>query len=96
MEIGHAMAYILVVARGHRVACVHRAWCSSTVLRILFGYRPEVVTLPSGLLIDLSVVLGVIGTLLAFALFVCTGMIYACLRFLREWNSPLTVIKTTS
>jgi DMSO reductase anchor subunit len=58
----------------------------------LAGYRPEIVTLPSGLLIDLSVVIGVIGTLLSFALFVCTGMIYACLRFLREWNSPLTVI----
>ncbi|HSB98542.1 MAG TPA: DMSO reductase, partial [Burkholderiaceae bacterium] len=35
---------------------------------------------------------GVAGTLLAFALFLCTGMIYACLRFLREWHSPLTVI----
>lgn len=58
----------------------------------LAGYRPEVVTLPSGLLIDLSVVLGVIGTLVSFALFICTGMIYACLRFLREWHSPLTVI----
>ena len=58
----------------------------------LTGYRPEVVTLPSGLLIDLSIVIGGIGTLLAFALFVCTAMIYACLRFLREWHSPLTVI----
>jgi len=58
----------------------------------LVGYRPEVVTLPSGFLIDLSLVIGVAGTLLAFALFICTGMIYACLRFLREWNSPLTVI----
>lgn len=58
----------------------------------LAGYRPEVVTLPSGLYIDLSIVIGIIGTLLAFALFICTGMIYACLRFLREWNSPLTVI----
>lgn len=58
----------------------------------LAGYRPVVVTLPSGLLIDLSVVIGAAGTLLAFALFLCTGMIYACLRFLREWYSPLTVI----
>lgn len=58
----------------------------------LFGYRPGLVALPGGLLIDLSVVLGVIGTLLAFVLFICTGMIYACLRFLREWHSPLTVI----
>ena len=26
------------------------------------------------------------------ALFVCTGMIYACIKFLQEWASPLTVI----
>jgi DMSO reductase anchor subunit len=58
----------------------------------LAGLRPEVITLPSGLVIDLSVVVGTVGTLLAFVLFVCTGMIYACLRFLREWHSPLTVI----
>jgi DMSO reductase anchor subunit len=58
----------------------------------LTGFRPEVVTLPSGLLIDLSVVIGYIGTFLAFVLFICTGMVYACLRFLREWYSPLTVI----
>jgi len=56
------------------------------------GYRPEILTLRGGLLIDLSVVLGVAGTMLAFALFVCTAMIYACLRFLREWHSPLTVL----
>ena len=36
----------------------------------LSGYRPEVVTLPGGLIIDLSSVLGAIGTLLAFALFI--------------------------
>jgi DMSO reductase anchor subunit len=58
----------------------------------LAGFRPVMVTLPSGLPIDLSAVIGVVGTLLAFALFVCTGMIYACLRFLREWHSPLTII----
>jgi len=37
-------------------------------------------------------VLGVIGALISLMLFVCTGMIYACLRFLREWHTPLTVI----
>ncbi|MBU1215670.1 MAG: dimethyl sulfoxide reductase anchor subunit [Gammaproteobacteria bacterium] len=58
----------------------------------LFGIRPEIVTLPGGHVVDLSLLLGVVGTLLAFALFVCTAMIYACLRFLKEWNSPLTVI----
>lgn len=58
----------------------------------LFGWRPVLATLPSGIGIDLTVLLGVVGTVLAFALFVCTGMIYACLRFLREWHTPLTVI----
>ncbi len=58
----------------------------------LTGYRPAMVTLPGGLIIDLSFVLGAVGTMLAFALFVCTAMIYACLRFLREWHSPLTVV----
>ena len=58
----------------------------------LMHWKPVLVTLPSGLAIDLTIVLGGLGTLLAFALFVCTGMIYACLRFLREWYSPLTII----
>ena len=57
----------------------------------LTGYNPVVLVVSSSLSIDLSIVLGVIGTFMAFTLFVCTGMIYACLRFLREWHSPLTV-----
>jgi DMSO reductase anchor subunit len=47
---------------------------------------------PSGSLTDPTILLGAGGTLLALALYVCTGMIYACLPFLREWASPLTVI----
>ncbi|MGA8149322.1 MAG: DmsC/YnfH family molybdoenzyme membrane anchor subunit [Gallionellaceae bacterium] len=58
----------------------------------LLGWKPVLITLPSGLAIDLTIALGYIGTALAFVLFVCTGMIYACLRFLREWHTPLTVI----
>jgi len=58
----------------------------------LLGWKPLLVTLPSGLAIDATDVLGFLGWLLAFALFVCTAMIYACLKFLREWHSPLTVI----
>jgi sulfite dehydrogenase (quinone) subunit SoeC len=55
-------------------------------------WKPVVATLPSGIVVDATVVLGVLGTILAFALFLCTAMIYACLPFLREWHSPLTVI----
>jgi len=54
------------------------------------GWTPPVITLTHGLPIDASVIAGVLGTALAFALFVCTGMIYACLRFLAEWHTPLT------
>ncbi len=61
----------------------------------LAGFLPVLATLPSGIAIDATVALGVAGTLLAFALFVCTGMIYACLPFLREWASPLTPINFT-
>ena len=58
----------------------------------LLGWKPILLVLPGGIEIDLSVVVGALGTLLAFALFICTAMIYACLRFLREWHTPLTVI----
>jgi DMSO reductase anchor subunit len=56
------------------------------------GFNPELAALPSGAPINVTAVLGVLGTVLAFALYICTAMIYACLRFLREWHSPLTVI----
>jgi DMSO reductase anchor subunit len=61
----------------------------------LVGWTPVLVTLRSGISIDVTVALGVLGTLLAFALFLCTAMIYACLPFLREWASPLTTINFT-
>jgi DMSO reductase anchor subunit len=54
-------------------------------------WHPVLMTLPSGMPVDPTAMLGVAGTLLAFALFVCTAMIYAYLKFLREWHSPLTV-----
>jgi len=61
----------------------------------LAGFRPVLATLPSGIAIDASLALGVLATMLAFALYLCTGMIYACLPFLREWASPLTPINFT-
>jgi DMSO reductase anchor subunit len=61
----------------------------------LTDWKPVLATLPSGLAIDSTLVLGAAGTVLAFALFVCTAMIYACLPFLREWASPLTVVNYT-
>jgi DMSO reductase anchor subunit len=56
------------------------------------GWNPQILTLGESLPVDLSLLVGAVGTVLCFALFVSTGMIYACLRFLREWHTPLTVI----
>jgi len=44
---------------------------------------------------DLTMLIGAFGVLFAFALYLCTGMIYACIRFLQEWASPLTIINYT-
>jgi DMSO reductase anchor subunit len=44
---------------------------------------------------DLTLLLGAVGALATFGLFLCTGMIYACIKFLQEWASPLTVINYT-
>jgi DMSO reductase anchor subunit len=60
-----------------------------------FSFKPVLAQLPSGIAIDATVLLGITGTVLAFALFLCTAMIYACLPFLREWASPLTVVNYT-
>jgi DMSO reductase anchor subunit len=55
------------------------------------GFKPVLATLASGVPVDGTVILGLLGALLAFALFVCTAMIYACLPMLREWHTPLTL-----
>ncbi len=36
--------------------------------------------------------LGVAGVVLAIALFICTGMIYAAIKVLKEWSHPLTLV----
>ena len=38
-----------------------------------------------------SLVVGAGAAFVVLALYVCTGMIYACIKFLAEWASPLTV-----
>ncbi|POM15639.1 DMSO reductase anchor subunit (DmsC) [Burkholderia cepacia] len=39
-----------------------------------------------------TLLIGAAGALASVALFVCTAMIYVCLRFLQEWASPLTLV----
>ena len=90
-------------------ACWRTSWLSREVIVLpafmgtvflyaaahLLHWKPLIALLPSGIAIGATVVLGIAGTVLAFALFVCTAMIYASLPFLREWASPLTVINYT-
>ena len=39
--------------------------------------------------------LGAVALAACLALFLCTAMIYACVKFLQEWASPLTVLNFT-
>ena len=86
-----------------------RAWRSAAMWRTSWLSR-EVIVLPALMAVvflwgaahyvDASPAiiawLGFAGVLLVFALFVCTGMIYACLRFLQEWHTALTPINYTA
>jgi DMSO reductase anchor subunit len=60
------------------------AWVALWWLAIAMDASPTVLRVLSALV--------VIGT---FALWYCTAMIYACLRFLQEWAHPLTVVNFT-
>jgi DMSO reductase anchor subunit len=83
-----------------------RAWRSAAMWRTSWLSR-EVIVLPAFMLVVFSyglanffdiggtLLLGGLGVVLCFALFICTGMIYACPKFLQEWATPLTVINYT-
>ncbi len=55
------------------------------------GWTQPLFQLGESLQVDLTLLLGILGTLASFALFVCTAMIYADVKFLQEWHTPLTV-----
>jgi DMSO reductase anchor subunit len=59
------------------------------------GWNPVLLTFRAGVEIDLSLLVGAMATLICFALFLCTGMIYACIKMLQEWATPLTVVNYT-
>jgi len=41
---------------------------------------------------QVALTVGVVGAAANLALFLCTGMVYAAIKFLQEWASPLTVV----
>lgn len=56
-----------------------------------FGYTEPLFVIQGSLPVDPTLIVGVLATISTFLLFLCTGMIYASLRFLQEWHSALTV-----
>jgi sulfite dehydrogenase (quinone) subunit SoeC len=98
---GGALIALAFLAAGLVASFFHlgrpeRAWRAAAKWRTSWLSR-EVIVLPAFMAVvflyalDASIAVGAAGTVLAVALFVCTAMIYACLAFLREWATPLTV-----
>lgn len=81
-----------------------RAWRSAAMWRTSWLSR-EVIVLPLFMALvaaygianwqgwqQVALPVAVLATIACLALFICTGMIYACLPFLQEWRTPLTVV----
>ena len=58
-----------------------------------FGWDHDL--LGTGLPGQLTLAIGAVGTVMAFTLYLSTAMIYASVRFLQEWATPLTVLNYT-
>lgn len=83
-----------------------RAWRTATMWRTSWLSR-EVIVLPAFMAavaaygwahwqgMHGTLVLGAAGAALCLALFLCTAMIYACIKFLQEWATPLTLLNFT-
>jgi DMSO reductase anchor subunit len=90
-------------------ACWRTSWLSREVIALpmfmgavavyglihYLGWNPVLYTFRDTFEIDLSLVIGAGASLLGFTLFLCTGMIYACIKQLQEWATPMTVVNFT-
>jgi DMSO reductase anchor subunit len=90
-------------------ACWRTSWLSREVIALpafmasvlacglihYTGWNPTLFSIGEGLNLDLTLLVGAVASGLCFTLFICTGMIYACIKMLQEWASPLTVVNYT-
>jgi len=90
-------------------ACWRTSWLSREVIVLpaftgavatwglthYLGWNPILFTFGGAYEVSLSLLVGAAATLLCFTLFLCTGMIYACIKMLQEWATPLTVVNYT-
>lgn len=100
-----SLAFLMagLVASFFHLGRPERAWRTATMWRTSWLSR-EVIVLPAFMATvfaygalhylgrDGTIAIGAAGVAICVALFVCTGMIYACIKFLQEWATPLTVI----
>ena len=107
LGVGSLVALVMtglgLVASFFHLGHPERAWRSAAMWRTSWLSR-EVIALPlfmAGLFVyacvqffgfTSSIWVGAATTVFCIALFVCTAMIYASLRFLQEWASPWTLI----
>lgn len=82
-----------------------RAWRAATMWKTSWLSR-EVIVLPlamglillysclklNGDSVKFNIAVGSVAAVVVLILFLCTAMIYATLKFLRQWHSPLTVL----
>ena len=55
------------------------------------GWTAPLFVVSGALPVDVTLIIGFLASVAAFALYICTAMIYASLKFLQEWHNPLTV-----
>jgi sulfite dehydrogenase (quinone) subunit SoeC len=97
-----ALAALGLVASFFHLGRPERAWRTASMWRTSWLSR-EVILLPAFMALaaaygmahrmesPFSLPLGLLATLACLALFFCTAMIYACIRFLQEWASRYTL-----
>ncbi len=107
---GSAIA-VMLLAAGLLASFFHlghpeRAWRAAAMWRTSWLSR-EVIVLPAFMAavtaygwahyqgFSGTLLLGTAGAALCLALFLCTAMIYACIKFLQEWATPLTLVNFT-
>ncbi len=106
--IGGSVIVLLLCVAGLAASFLHlghpeRAWRAATMWRTSWLSR-EVIILPTfiGLVFVYAaahwiqfghtLLIGALAVVAAMVLFICTGMIYAAVKVLKEWAHPLTII----
>ncbi len=106
--IGGSVIVLLLSGLGLLASFFHlghpeRAWRSMMMWRTSWLSR-EVIALPAfmaaafaygvahWMALGHTLLIGVVGVVLSITLFICTGMIYAAVKVLKEWAHPLTLV----